>query len=162
VGERQLVVFKDIVRPAYFVPTSMRAVDLLRALQKRHEHLAIVVDEYGGTAGLCTTEDLVEEIVGEIFSEDATAPEMIKPGPMGTSLVSAILPVREFNRAFHADLPEGQGFDTLAGMLTHLAGAIPAVGQSFVAHGFEFTVTERSERRVKQVKVTPQPAVPPT
>jgi putative hemolysin len=153
VGERELVVLKDIVRPAFFVPTPMRAVDLLRELQKRHEHLAIVVDEYGGTAGLCTTEDLVEEIVGEIFSEDTATPELIKPGPQGTSIISAVLPVREFNRAFNANVPEDVPYDTLAGLLTHLAGTIPTAGQSFVAHGFEFTVTERTERRVKQVRV---------
>jgi putative hemolysin len=153
IGDRELVVLKDIIRPAFFVPTSMPAIDLLRSLQKRHEHLAIVVDEYGGTAGIVTTEDLVEEIVGDLFAEDARAPELIRAEPQGTSLVAATVPIREFNRAFDAELPEHEAYDTVAGLLTHLAGAIPAQGQVFTAHGFEFTVTERSERRVKQVRV---------
>ncbi len=153
VGERQLIVLKDIIRPAFFVPTTMRAIELLRALQKRHEHLAIVVDEYGGTAGLCTTEDLVEEIVGDLFSEDQPGQVMIQAEPQGTSLLSAVLPVREFNRAFDAHIPEHEAYDTLAGLLTHLAGVIPQNGQVFVIQGFEFTVIERTERRVKQVRV---------
>lgn len=153
-GEQQLIVLKDIVRPAFFVPTSMRALDLLRDLQKRHEHMAIAVDEYGGTAGIVTTEDLVEEIVGELFSEDSTKEEEpIFWDKDGTARVEAILPIREFNRAFDADVPEHEAYDTLAGMLTHLAGTIPAAGQVFVAHGFEFVITDRTERRVQKVRV---------
>ncbi len=160
--EKELLVLQDVIRPAFFVPQSMRAVDLLRAMQKRREHLAIVVDEYGGTAGLCTTEDLVEEIVGEIFSEDSTVPELIKREPQGTALVSALLPVREFNREFDADLPESPDYETLGGLLTHLAGAIPTLNQVFQTHGFEITVIARSERRVEQVRVRRlEPTAPP-
>jgi putative hemolysin len=155
--ESDLFVLQDMVRPAFFVPETMRAVELLRSLQARHEHMAIVVDEYGGTAGLCTTEDLVEEIVGEIFSDRRQEPEMVRREPGGSALVDATLAVREFNREFDADLPEEEGFDTLAGMLSTLAGAIPALGQVFVTRGFEFTVTERSERRVKQIRVRQLP-----
>lgn len=151
--ERELIVLKDVIRPAFFVPTTMRAVDLLRALQKRHEHLAVVVDEYGGTAGLVTTEDLVEEIVGELLSEHATEPEPVRPEPQGTWLVAASLPVREFNRRLEAELPEDPAYDTLGGLLTHMAGAIPAAGQAFAVEGFELEVVEGSERSVKQVRV---------
>jgi putative hemolysin len=153
IGEQNLIVLQDVMRPAFFVPTSMRALALLRALQKRHEHLAIAVDEYGGTAGIVTTEDLVEEIVGDIIGEDVSAPPLVKPEGEDAALVSALLPIREFNRALKADVPEHDEYDTVAGLLTQLAGTIPAVGQRFVAHGFEFTVTERSERRIKQVRV---------
>ncbi len=152
-GERELIVLKDIIRPAFFVPTSMRAVDLLRALQKRHEHLAVVVDEYGGTAGLVTTEDLVEEIVGDLLSEHATEPDPVKPESQGTWLVAAALPVRELNRRLEAELPEDAAYETLGGLVTHLAGAIPAAGQAFAVDGFELQVVERSERSVKQVRV---------
>jgi putative hemolysin len=151
--ESELFVLQDIVRPVFFVPESMRATDLLRALQARREHLAIVVDEYGGTAGLCTTEDLVEEIVGEIFSEGATEAPMITREPQGIAFVDATLPVREFNREFDADLPEDAGFDTIGGMLSMLAGAIPAQGQVFVSSGYEFKVVERTERRVVRVRI---------
>lgn len=159
-GERELIVLKDIIRPAFFVPTSMRAVDLLRALQKRHEHLAMVVDEYGGTAGLVTTEDLVEEIVGDLLSEHATEPDPVKAEPQGTWLVAAALPVRDFNRRMEAELPENAAYETLGGLLIHLAGAIPAAGQAFTVEGFELEVVERSERSVKQIrarKVEPEP-----
>ncbi len=158
--ESELFVLHDIVRPAFFVPETMRAVDLLRALQGRREHLAIVVDEYGGTAGLCTTEDLVEEIVGEIFSEGAVEPPMITREPQGAAVLDATLSVREFNREFDADLPEDAGFDTVGGMLSKQAGAIPAQGQVFVSSGFEFKVVERTERRVVRVRVRPL-EVPP-
>lgn len=151
-GEGQLIVLKDIIRPAFFAPTTMSALDLLRSLQRRHEHLAIAVDEYGGTAGIVTTEDLVEEIVGDLFSEDAEAPEPIAWESAGTALVSAGLPIRELNRAFDADVPEDAEYDTVAGLLTHLAGAIPASGQTFAAYGFELTVTGRTERKVTQVR----------
>ncbi|HEY3450436.1 MAG TPA: hemolysin family protein [Myxococcales bacterium] len=160
VAEEKLIVLQDIVRPAFFVPSSMRAIELLRTLQKRREHMAVAVDEYGGTAGIVTTEDLVEEIVGDLFSEDAPVSEDVRQEPGGTALVQAHLPIREFNRAFDAEVPD-QDFDTVGGLVTHLAGAIPQVGQAFTAHGFEFTVTERSERRVKQVRVKRTGSPPP-
>ncbi|MBI5546825.1 MAG: HlyC/CorC family transporter [Deltaproteobacteria bacterium] len=162
VAEQQLIVLRDIIRPAYFAPVTVRAIDLLRSLQRRHEHLAIAVDEYGGTAGIVTTEDLVEEIVGDLFSEDVPAPQLIRREPGGTVLVSGLLTIREFNRELEADLPEDQGFDTVGGLVTHLAGAIPAAGPSFTAHGYEFTVVERSERRVKQIRVRPAVPTPAT
>ena len=153
VAEQRLISLSDIVRPAYFVPTSMRAVDLLCALQSRREQLAIAVDEYGGTAGIVTVGDLVEEIVGDLFfNEGAPAQESIRAEAGGTWLIKAGLPVRDFNRALDASVPD-EDYGTLAGLVTHLAGAIPSVGQRFTGYGFEFTVVERSERRVKQVRV---------
>lgn len=155
--EPTLVNFEDAIRPAFFVPQTMRAVELLRALQRRHEHLAIVVDEYGGTAGICTTEDLVEEIVGEIFSEDTDEPPLIRYEADGRALLMGVLPVREFNREFEADLPDDIGFDTLGGFLTHLAGAIPSLGQRFEYAGFELTVAARNDRQVELVRVQKLP-----
>ncbi len=161
VFQGELVVMQDIVRPPYFVPETMRAVDLLRALQRRREHMAIVVDEYGGTAGLVTTEDLVEEIVGEIFSEDTEVEEPVKREAEGIAVVDAALPIREFNREFDADVPAEAEYETVGGLLTHLAGYIPQQGQSFHGYGYQFTVLERDDRRVQTVRVRKLPELAP-
>lgn len=160
VFQSDLIVMQDIVRPPYFVPESMSAVDLLRALQRRREHMAIVVDEYGGTAGLVTTEDLVEEIVGEIFSEDSEEEAPVRREAEGIAVVDASLPIREFNREFDADVPEEAEYETVGGLLTHLAGAIPQQGQSFHGYGYQFTVLQRDDRRVESVRVRKLPELP--
>ncbi|MGC4116233.1 MAG: hemolysin family protein [Myxococcales bacterium] len=152
ISEQKLIVLQDIIRPAFFVPTSMPAIEPLRSLQKRREHLAVAVDEYGGTAGIVTTDDLVEEIVGDLFGEDTPVHEDVRAEPGETWLVAGHLPIREFNRAFDVDVPDAD-FDTVGGLVTHLAGAIPQTGQRFVGYGFEFAVVEGSERRVKSVRV---------
>ncbi len=157
--EQQLIVLEDLIRPAYFVPETMLATDLLREMQHRRIAIAVVVEESGGMAGIVTTEDLIEEVVGEIFSEqDEPEPALIHREADGTALVQAIAPIREVNRALDLDLPEGDGWSTIAGLAIHLAGRIPEKGTRLeVRDRSVLEVLEASPRRVRLVRVVPPP-----
>ena len=161
--QRGLVVLEDAIRPAFFVPASQRAVDLLRELRERGVQLAIVVDELGAMMGIVTLEDLVEELVGEIIDEHGREPDStLEAQPDGTFLAAAILPVREVNRRLGLDLPDGPGRSTLAGLCIHLAGRILAAGER-VTHtdGTQIEVLEATPRRVVRVRLRPPPAPSP-
>lgn len=155
--EHELIVLEDLLRPAYFVPETMAAVDLLREMQARRLAIAIAVEESGGMAGIVTVEDLLEELVGEIFSEqDEPVPDVVRRNPDGSALVQAIAPIREVNRALDLDLPEGDGWTTVAGLCIHLAGRIPEKGARLeTADRTVLEVIEASPRRVRLVRVIP-------
>ncbi|HYO72843.1 MAG TPA: hemolysin family protein [Archangium sp.] len=152
---------EDALRPAYFIPETTRALDALQQMQVRRTPMALVVDERGGLAGLVTLEDLLEELVGEIFSESDVPPDSLHPEPDGTILADATLSVREVNRALELKLPEGEAFSTLGGLCMVMAGVIPAPGTRLTTDdGTELEVVDASARRVKQVRIHP-PARPP-
>jgi putative hemolysin len=154
--EGPLIVLQDILRPVLFVPESVRAIDLLRRLQKNRSQLSIVVDEQGTVAGLVTIEDLVEELVGEIFDEHEKPVEEVKHEPDGTSLVLGATQVRDVNRALDIELPEGESFSTIAGLCIELAGWIPKPGTRLTTKdGIVLEVVEASPRRVRSVRVHP-------
>ena len=157
--EQQLILLEDVLRPAYFIPESMHALDALQQMQVRRLQLALVVDEQGGLLGLVTMKDLVEELVGSISNEREAPPEHIRYDTDGTVLVDAILPIREVNRAVERlDLPEDGNWSTLGGLCLSLAGAIPPVGARFtLGDGTVLEVTDASARRVKQVRIHPPP-----
>ncbi|ATB40978.1 hemolysin [Cystobacter fuscus] len=157
--EQQLILLEDVLRPAWFIPDSMRALDALHQMQARRIQLALVVDEQGGLLGLVTMKDLVEELVGNISSEREAPPEHIRREPDGTVLVDAVLPIREVNRAVERlALPEDGNWSTLGGLCLSLAGAIPPAGARFtLADGTVLEVAEASARRVKQVRIHPPP-----
>lgn len=160
--EQQLVVLEDLIRPAYFAPETMPATDLLREMQRRRIAIAVVVEESGGMAGIVTTEDLAEELVGELFSEqDEPVPEAVRRMPDGTAVVQAIAPIRDVNRALDLDLPEGSGWSTVAGLCIHLAGRIPARGERLESpDGSVLEIVEATERRVRVVRILPPPPPP--
>lgn len=156
VWERQLVVLEDVLRPAFFVPETARAVAVLREMQRRHVQLAIVVDEHGGVSGLVTLEDLVEELVGEIVGEAEEEDRRIKREPDGSALVRGDAPIREVNRELGLDLEEGEGFTTVAGLCIALAGGIPQKGAHLVTRdGTVLDVVEATPRVVRAVRITP-------
>ncbi|HYO53116.1 hemolysin family protein [Archangium sp.] len=158
--ERGTVDLEDALRPAYFVPETTRALDALQQMQARRTPMALVVDERGGLAGLVTLEDLLEELVGEIFSESDVPPDCLHREPDGSVLADATLSVREVNRALGLELPEGEAWSTLGGLCMALAGIIPAPGTRLPTDdGTELEVVEASARRVKQVRIRP-PARP--
>jgi putative hemolysin len=149
----ELIVLRDLVRPPHFVPWSKPVDQLLREMQKRHIHIAMVVDEYGGVMGICTLEDVLEEIVGEIgdeFEEDER--RGVEAHSDGTYTVRADTPVAEFNRVVGGSLPEDGQYETVGGFLNTLAGAIPASGDRFFFSGWLFTVSEATPRRVLKVQ----------
>jgi putative hemolysin len=157
--EQQLILFEDVLRPAYFIPEAMRALDALHQMQARRLQLALVVDEQGGLLGLVTMKDLVEELVGSIASESDAPPEHLRREPDGTVLVDAALPIREVNRALAPlELPEDGNWSTVGGLCLSLAGAIPTAGMRFtLADGTVLEVADASVRRVKQVRIHPPP-----
>jgi putative hemolysin len=161
--EGRLFVLEDLIRPAYFVPERMRALDLLQQMRHRRTQLAIVVDEQGGVSGIVTLEDLVEELVGEIVSErDEDVPVSMRPGPDGCVDVTGETPVREVNRALGIDLHETKDFSTIAGLCMALAGRMPRRGDRLLAaDGTSLVVLEATDRRVVSVRVAKPAAVPP-
>ncbi|HET8539070.1 MAG TPA: hemolysin family protein [Anaeromyxobacter sp.] len=160
--ERELIVLADLLRPVLFVPATAKAVRVLREMQRRRTQIAVVVDEHGGVAGLVTLEDLVEELVGEIVGEQEQPEALFQREPGGTSLVRGDAPIREANRALSLDLPEGDGYTTVAGLCIALAGSVPQRGTRVVApDGTELEVVEASPRVVRLVRVRPAVSPPP-
>lgn len=147
------VTLSALLHPVSFVPDSMPAPALLRKLQHDRTHLALVSDEQGTVIGLVTIEDLVEELVGEIFSENDKPRSNIEPEGEGVWLVTGNVPLHELGRELGVELPEGD-FATVAGLCLHLAGAIPPVGAALVVEGgISLEVVEATPRRVKRVRV---------
>lgn len=138
-------------RDVYFVPESKLGSDLLREMQKKNIRMAIVVDEYGGVAGLVTIEDLVEEIVGEIRDEQ-DKPEIVREGER-SFIVSGGMDVDRLNELFGTK-PEGKDSATIAGLVSELAGRIPCKGETVEEDGLRFEVLESTDRKVERVRVT--------
>jgi len=150
----ELIILDDLVRPVTFVPWNRPIGRAMRELQRKRQHMAVVVDEYGGMEGLVTLEDIVEQLVGDIRDEfDEEEPEVVQSAD-GVSLVRAEMRVGAFNGTFGVAVPEDGGYETLGGFLSSLAGAIPAEGDRFYYGGLELLVTRRDARRVMEVKVT--------
>lgn len=148
----------EILRPVPFVPDTMRAVDVLQDLQRRRAHLAIVVDERGGVSGLLTTEDLVEELVGEIFGEEEEPPAPpIRREPDGAAVIQGATPVRDVNRELGLELPEGELWTTVAGLFLAVAGHLPVKGERVVVDGgVELEAADVTARRVRLIRIPAQ------
>ncbi|MFN8039124.1 MAG: hemolysin family protein [Acidimicrobiales bacterium] len=140
----------EIVRAARFVPETKKVAELLREMQAEQYHLALVVDEYGGTAGLVTLEDLIEELVGEIRDEYDREEPMVEPLATGGVRVNARMPVDEVNDLLHASLPEGD-WDSIGGLVLHLLGHVPATGEAVEADGWELVAEKVQGRRIRSV-----------
>jgi putative hemolysin len=154
--EKGLVVLEDIVRPPHKVGEGTRALDLLREMQRRRTQMAVVVDDSGGLSGLVTTEDLIEELVGDIMKEDDVPEQFFTREPSGTILVQGWAAVRKVNRDLHLDLPVGRDRTTIAGLCMSLAQAIPQAGERLTTdNGTVLEVVEASPRRVRRVRIHP-------
>ncbi|MCX7619406.1 MAG: hemolysin family protein, partial [Acidimicrobiales bacterium] len=146
-----------LLRPAHFVPETKRIAELLREMQAEQYHMAIVVDEYGGTAGLVTLEDLIEELVGEIVDEFDREEPAIEPLADGSVRVNARMAIDEVNDLVHGALPEGD-WDTVGGLMLHLLGHIPAEGESVECDGMVMVADRVQGRRIARVRITPRTA----
>ena len=145
---------REMLRPAYFVPESKRAVDLLTDLQQHKIHLAIVVDEYGGTAGLVTLEDLLEEIVGEIHDEyDFDEEELFQQVGENEYILDGGIDLDDLNRMLGIDLPT-EDTDTLGGYVLTRLGKVPSEGETFSDGRVRFEVLHVDDRRVRRVRLT--------
>jgi putative hemolysin len=163
--EKNLVVLEDIVRPPNFVPDSKPVAALMTEMREQHVPFSIVVDEHGGMSGIITMEDLVEEVVGEIFSEHRrSAYSTIRKQADGSAIVDGTTPIREINRALDMELPEDGDWITVAGLCLSLAAGVPKPGDTFFTHnGIRLDIVDASARRVRTVRVRPpsEEAQPP-
>ena len=149
-----------VMRTPYFVPETKRIEDLLDDFRTRRVHMAIVVDEYGGTSGLITIEDLLEEIVGDIQDEYDLEEEWVKPQSDGSLLLDARANVEELEEFFDLEISRDK-FDTVGGFLVHLLGNVPVAGETARSNGLLLQVVEADERKVRRVQAWRDPEAPP-
>ncbi len=154
-------VVAELMRSAKFVPETKRVADLLPEMQAERVHMAIVVDEYGGTAGIVTLEDLLEELVGEILDEYDFEEAIIEHLEGGGLRVSAAMPVDEVDELLEVDLPEGD-WDTIGGLLLHLLGHVPVEGEHVLCGDLLLTAERMARRRIGRVLITPLTEAPPS
>jgi putative hemolysin len=144
---------RDLLRPAYFVPESKKIDELLREMQAHQVHMAIAVDEYGGTAGLVTLEDVLEEIVGEIKDEYDKEEALMQTVGEGEAIFQGITPLNHVNETMGLEL-EAEDVDSIGGYVYSQLGRIPAPGEKVVTDSVTITVLSTTGRRIKKVKVT--------
>jgi putative hemolysin len=144
----------ELMHPPYYVPETKRIDDLLRELQRARIHLAIVVDEYGGSTGIVTLEDILEEIVGEIHDERDRPPAAAERLPDGSYWVAGRTNIDELNEALDWSLPK-RDFETVAGLTLATLGRIPRRGEQFQISGYAITVLDADSRRITAVKIAP-------
>ncbi len=144
---------RQLMRPVIAVPESKRLNVLLREFRQNRNHMAIVIDEYGGIAGLITIEDVLEEIVGEIEDEtDVAEKKPIRPMSDGTFFVEALTAIDDFNAFFDTEFSDDE-FDTIGGVVVNAFGQLPSRNQSIQLNHFEFSVIRADERRLSSLRV---------
>src|SRR5580698_1921860 len=161
-ASRERFDIREYMRPAVFVPESKRLNVLLKEFRRNRNHMAIVVDEYGGVSGLCTIEDVIEQIVGEIDDEFDVEEDHIRRDAERQFTVRGATRIAEFNEYFTARLSEAEGVDTVAGLLMKQLGRLPRRGESLSIDGFEFRVLRADRRRIDALRVlAPRDVLPP-
>lgn len=144
---------KDIIRKPYFIPETKKINDLLSELQLKRIQIAIVLDEFGGTAGMVTLEDIVEELVGEIQDEYDEEKPIVDQISETEFIVNAYATVYDVNEYLPHDLPEDEDFDTVGGLVSHAFGKIPEVGDSEEFYGYLFTILKKTEQNIETIKL---------
>ncbi|ARS50583.1 MULTISPECIES: HlyC/CorC family transporter [Pseudomonadaceae] len=154
-GEQASFNIKDLLRPATFVPESKRLNVLLREFRANHNHMAVVIDEYGGVAGLVTIEDVLEQIVGDIEDEhDVEEDGYIKPLPSGDYLIKALTPIDSFNETFDSEFSDDE-YDTVGGLVMNAFGHLPKRNEVTEIGEFRFRVLNADSRRIHLLRLTP-------
>ena len=143
---------REIMRPPYFIPESKNLEQLLQDFKRKRIHLAIVIDEYGGTSGLITIEDLLEQIVGDIQDEHDSEESLITVNPDGSITADGRLPVEEIEEHFEIQI-ERDNFDSVGGLAFHLTGKIPTIGDTIEGAGLCMKILDADLRRVKKVAI---------
>lgn len=157
--ERKEGIVKDLVRPVLFAPETKKISTLLKEFQKKQIHMAIIVDEYGGTEGLITVEDILEEIVGDIFDEydHDEIIHKVDTDTDGSFLVDAKMNLGDVEAITGIVFPKLMEYDTLGGFIYHKAGTIPEIGYKIFLDNFSLEVIKGSDRVIDKVRVTPTP-----
>jgi len=143
---------RDLVRPVIFVPETKKIDELLQEFQQSKNHLAIVVDEYGGTSGMVTLEDVIEEIVGEIEDEYDTQETLVEPLPDGTWRVAAKIDIDDLNEEMNLNLPT-ENSDTLGGFIYELVGKVPSQGEAVEYQNLRFVIDRVHRQRIMRVRI---------
>jgi len=152
-AHHQEIVLKDIIRKPYFIPETKKINDLMAELQQKRIQIAIVLDEFGGTAGMVTLEDIVEELVGEIQDEFDEEKPIVEKVNEREFIVNALAPIYDVNEHLPHDLPEDGDFDTVSGWLGDIFGKIPEVGEQKESNGYNITVLKKSDQNIESVKL---------
>jgi putative hemolysin len=145
---------RDRIREAYFVPESKSLRALLHEFQNQKLHIAVVLDEYGGTAGIVTLEDIIEEVVGEITDEyEEHQPDYVEQIDSDTIEIDARMYIDDLNDKFNLDLPEEEDYDTVGGFVFAVLGYIPKTGETFEHNNVNFTITSAETRRINRIRI---------
>jgi CBS domain containing-hemolysin-like protein len=147
------IVLRNIIRKPYFIPETKKINDLMAELQQKRIQIAIVLDEFGGTAGMVTLEDIVEELVGEIQDEYDEEKPIVEKVNNSEFIVNALASIYDVNSHLPHDLPEDGDFDTVSGWLGHIFGKIPDVGEQKESNGYNITVLRKSDQNIESVKL---------
>ncbi len=150
---KEKIKLQKLTRPAYFVPEQKKIDELLREFQKERIHIALVVDEYGGIAGLVTLEDIIEEIVGEIQDEYDKELPLYKELEDGSYIVNGRMPLEEINEELHLNLPTEEGVETISGFILSLLGSLPTAHELVEYDGYRFVVEEVAKNRILKVRI---------
>ena len=146
------VELKQIVRPPYFIPETKKISEVLKDLRGNKSHMAIVIDEYGGTAGILTLEDIIEEIIGEVMDEYDAEETLIVEHEDGSMTVDARLDVEELEDVLDMEFPEGK-FESVGGFVISLLGKVPGVDERVVYQNIEMTVEAANNRKIEKLRV---------
>ena len=146
-------VIHHVLMPVVFIPETMLAKDILQALTRKRKSIAVVVDEYGGTAGIITVEDIIEELFGEIEDEHDSMALVEQEIESGHWRFSARLEVDYLNETYKLDLPEGEQYETLGGLVVHVAEEIPEQGEVIGIEDFNLTIVEVSNTKIELVEL---------
>jgi CBS domain containing-hemolysin-like protein len=142
---------RKIARQPFYIPESKNLEELLQEFKKRRVHIAIVIDEYGGTSGLITIEDLLEQIVGDIQDEYDSEEELVQLQPDGAAVIDARFPIEDFEELFDIEV-ERDKFDTVGGLVFSLLGRIPKTGEEVTVSGIRLTVISAGDRRIGKLR----------
>ena len=142
----------DILRPPFFVPENQSINEVLRSLKEKKTHLAIVTDEYGGTSGIITIEDILEEIVGEILDEHDTEPPLLSKLNESTYLVDAKLEIEKLEEALNIELPKGD-YESVGGFVISILGRLPEINEKIKYDGLEMIVQQADQRKVEKILI---------
>jgi Mg2+/Co2+ transporter CorB len=157
-GSPEAVKIGEVMTPPWFIPESTILFDQLQAFRARHEHFAIVVDEYGALRGIVTLEDIIEEIVGDIEDEHDAIKRGVVRRDDGSMICQGDVPIRDLNREFGWNLPQDVAI-TIAGLVLHEARRIPEVGQMYAFYGFRFEILKREGTRIAELRIFPPAAI---
>ncbi len=152
-NQQKQIVLKEIIRQAYFIPESKRINDLLTELQLKRIQIAIVLDEFGGTAGMVTLEDIVEELVGEIQDEYDEEIPIVEKTSEHEFIVSCMASIADVNEHLPRELPEDETYDSVAGLINVVFGKIPEIGEFTEADGYRITILKKTDRMVVLAKL---------